>query len=166
VVFTATGLADASHTLTIEATGRKNDASTRAQIVVDGFDVTTPGRRYQEEDAAIIYTGRWVHGNVNRVWSEGAVNTTETAGARATFSFTGTGVSWISCQKRSIGRAKIYVDGAFVKEINNHKSDPIEGYQSDVFRVDGLTNGPHTLVIEASATMSGYVVVDAFDVRP
>jgi hypothetical protein len=163
-VFTATGLADATHTLTIEATGRKNDLSTGARIVLDAFDVTTPGRRYQEEDAAIIYTGAWKHGNVNRSWSEGAAAVTSTAGARATFSFTGTSVSWIGCQKFNIGRAKIYIDGAFVAEISNFEPVPIEGYQHTIFRADGLTNGPHTLTIEASANAN--VVVDAFDVRP
>jgi len=40
VVFTATGLADASHTLTIEVTGLKNAASTNDFIVVDAFDVS------------------------------------------------------------------------------------------------------------------------------
>src|SRR6185503_15736578 len=103
VVFRANGLADASHTLTIEATGRKNDASRGTKIVADAFDVTTSGRRFQEEDPAITYTGKWIHGNVNRVWSGGSSATSNTAGARATFFFTGTGVSWISCQKESCG---------------------------------------------------------------
>jgi hypothetical protein len=165
VVFTATGLADTNHTLTIEVTGRKNDASTAARVVVDAFDVTTPGRRFEEGDASITYTGPWIRNNVNRPWSEGAAHTTETAGARATFSFTGTSVSWISCQKASIGPAKVYLDGALVAQIANKKPVPIEGYQRTVFRADGLTNGPHTLTIEASGS-TGFVVVDAFDVHP
>jgi len=40
VLFTATGLVDASHTLTIEVTGLKNPASTGTFVVVDAFDVT------------------------------------------------------------------------------------------------------------------------------
>jgi hypothetical protein len=39
----------------------------------------------------------------------------------------------------------------------------IEGYQRTIYRVDGLTNGPHTLTIEAAG---GITVVDAFDVHP
>jgi hypothetical protein len=164
VVFTATGLADANHTLTIEATGRKNDASTAAQIVVDAFDVTTPGRRFEEGHPAITYAGTWNPGNRNRTWSEGAAATSSTAGARATFSFTGTSVSWIGCEKASIGRARIYLDGAFVKEVNMYRPLGIEGYQRTIFRADGLTNGPHTLTIEV--VDGGFVVVDAFDVHP
>ena len=166
VLFTATGLADATHTLTIEATGLKKDASSGARIVVDAFDVMTPGKRFQEEDPAIIYTGSWNHGNVNRVWSEGASATSNVAGSRATFSFTGTSVSWIGCQKDSCGGiARIYLDGAFVREIKNWKPVPIEAYQHTIFRADGLTNGPHTLTIEAAISGS-YIVVDAFDVHP
>lgn len=163
VVFTASGLADATHTLTIEATGQKNDASTAAQIVVDAFDVTTPGKRYQESDPKIIYTGKWNDHNPNRVWSEGAAATTSEVGARATFSFSGTSVSWIGCEKSSIGRARVYIDGALVKTVNMTKPVGIEGYQRTIFRVDGLNNGTHTLAIEA---VSGITVVDAFDVHP
>jgi hypothetical protein len=167
VMFTASGLADAKHTLTIEATGRKNDASTGARVVVDAFDVTTPGRRYEQAHAKIIYTGEWNDDNVNRTWSEGMAATTSEAGARADFSFTGTSVSWISVKKASIGRAKAYIDGAPVpgvpEIINNFKAVPIEGYQHTIFRLEGLTNGPHTLTIEA---VSGITVVDAFDVHP
>jgi hypothetical protein len=165
IVFTATGLADASHTLVIEATGRKNDASTGAQIVVDAFDVTTPGRRYQETDAAVTYSGAWVHGNVNRTWSEGAASTSASAGARVTFTFTGTSVSWIGCRKLSTGLARVFLDGVLVREIDTYLPPPIEGYQHTVFRADGLTNGAHTLTIEG-ASDGAFIVVDAFDLRP
>jgi len=168
VVFTATGLADADHTLTITVTGTKNAASRGAKVVVDAFDVTTPGRRFQEwyqgSDASITYTGRWTD-NVNRSWSEGEAKRGETIGSRATFTFTGTSVSWIGCQKRSIGPARIYIDGAVVADVNNHRSVPIEGYQYTIYRKDGLSPGQHTIEIEAS-TSEGFVIVDAFDVHP
>lgn len=164
VVYSAAGLADTTHSLTIEATGRKNEASTGTRVVVDAFDVATPGRRYQEGDPAIAYAGAWNEGNVNRSWSEGAAAATNALGARATFSFTGTSVSWIGCEKRNIGRARVYIDGAFVKEVDMKRFEPIEGFQRTVFRADGLTNGPHTLTVEAVG--GGSIVVDAFDVHP
>ncbi len=165
VVFKATGLADATHKLTIQATGRKNNASTGVKIVVDAFDVTTPGTRHQQDDPKITYTGKWTHGNVNRVWSEGSCDTSNVAGSKAIFTFTGTGVSWIGCQKESCsGVAKVSVDGGAVKVINNWRPVPVEAYQHDIFRVDGLTPGTHTLTIEQTVN-TGYIVVDAFDVR-
>jgi hypothetical protein len=164
-VFTANGLTDTSHTLTIEATGRKNDASTGARIVVDAFDVMAPGTRFQENHPALAYSGDWFHGNVNRTWSEGSASTSATAGARVTFTFTGTSVSWIGCRKLSTGIARVFLDGVFVQEINTYEPFPIEGYQHTIFRADGLTPGTHTLAIE-SASSGGFIVVDAFDVRP
>ncbi len=38
-MFEATGLADASHTLTIEVTGRQNASAAGALVIVDAFDV-------------------------------------------------------------------------------------------------------------------------------
>jgi len=35
-----------------------------------------------------------------------------------------------------------------------------------IFRADGLTNGPHTLMIKVVNIDGSYVVVDAFDVHP
>lgn len=167
VVFTKTGMTDANHTLTIQATGQKNAASSAARVVVDALDVMTPGRRYEDYDPSITYTGTWTHDNSARVWSEGVASTSNQTGATATFSFTGTSVSWIGCEKDSAaGVADIYLDGAFVKQVKLFQAYPIEGYQMTIFRADGLTNGPHTLMIQVVNIDGSYVVVDAFDVHP
>jgi hypothetical protein len=169
VVFTASGLADANHTLKITATGRKNAQSTAAQVIVDAFDVRKPGRRYQEWDPAVTYTdtNTWVDlARTSRDWNEGRVAVTNIAGARATFSFTGTSVSWITCAKGSIGSANIYLDGVFLKTLDLSKPFPTEDYQYEALRLDGLTNGPHTLAIEPGTPGGGYIVIDAFDVNP
>jgi hypothetical protein len=162
VVFSATGLADTKHTLTITATGQKNAASSAAKVYVDAFDVMTPGRRYEERDAKITYSGLWER-NFARVWSEGWSKKSLEVGASATFSFTGTSVSWIGCEKSSIGRARIFLDGAFVKDVDMFRPVGAEAYQRTIFRADGLTNGPHTLRIES---LRGITVVDAFEVHP
>jgi len=173
-MYTATGLADVDHTLTITATGRRNAASSATRIVVDAFDVMNLGRRYEDYDPSIVKSvaapGAIAHWNYNpnRVWSEGSTATSNQPGATLTFSFTGTSVSWIGCEKSSDGgSANVYIDGVFVREVRLHQSYPIEGYQMTVFRADGLANGPHTLKIEVTSSNNGpYVVVDAFDVRP
>ncbi|MGB5080359.1 MAG: hypothetical protein WBO23_06420, partial [Burkholderiales bacterium] len=170
-VFQATGLTDATHTLTIQVTGARNGASSGAAIWLDAFGVTRPGARFQEEDAAVAYSGSWVHGNLNRTWSEGTISESNTPGARATFTFTGTSVSWIGCRKLNMGIANVYVDGVFVKEIDTFEPAPIEGYQNTIFTASGLAPGTHTLTIEATgrqnpASQFNVVVVDAFDIRP
>jgi hypothetical protein len=172
-LFTATGLADANHTLTITASGRRNPASSAPRIVVDAFDVVTPGRRYEEYDRSIATseaapgaTPHW-NRNPNRVWTEGTSATSNQTGATLTFSFNGTSVTWIGCRKASAGgRANVYIDGVLVREVSLRESYPIEGYQMPVFRADGLAPGPHTLTIQVTSSNDGnYVVVDAFDVR-
>ena len=172
-VFTAAGLADGNHTLTITTTGNKNPASSAARIVVDAFDVRTPGRRYENKDPAITYATLpgnlgWETNHVSRIWSGGAASTSNQMGNTATFSFTGTSVSWIGCRKSSAGgTARVYIDGVFIQEIRLKETYPIEGYQVTVFRQDGLAPGPHTLTVEVvSRTGGSYVVVDAFDVHP
>ncbi len=170
IVFASPPLADANHTLTIEATGRRNAASSDAQVVVDAFEVKKLGTRFEETDPSVTYTGVWTHGNLNRAWSMGTVATSNAGGSQATFTFTGTSVSWIGCRKSSTGIANVYLDGVFVAEIDTFAS-PQEGYQDTIFEARGLASGSHTLTIEATgrqnpAASSGYVVVDAFDVRP
>lgn len=167
IVFTKAGMTDGNHTLLITSTGQKDAASTAARVVVDALDVMTPGRRYEDYDPSITYTGNWTHDNNARVWSEGVTSTSSQTGATATFSFTGTSVSWIGCEKDSAaGVADIYLDGAFVKEQKLFQAYPTEGYQMTIFRADGLTNGPHTLMIKVVNIDGSYVVVDAFDVHP
>ena len=166
VVFAAVGLADTDHTLKITATGNKNGASSGARVVVDAFDVTTPGRRYEQYDPAITYVGAWTFDNTARVWTEGETATSNQPGATATFHFTGTSVTWIGCEKGSAsGWADISIDGTLVKQIRLGQTYPVEGYQMPVFRADGLPYGPHDLKIQVTSSDGSYVVVDAFDVR-
>ena len=161
---------DSIHTLTIESTGRKNAASSDARVLVDAFEVTKLGTRFEETDPSVAYSGNWTHGNLNRAWSMGTVATSSVAGSQATFTFTGTAVSWIGCRKFSTGIANVYLDGVFVAQIDTYA--PQEGgYQDTIFEAKGLASGGHTLTIEATgqqnpAASSAYVVVDAFDVRP
>jgi hypothetical protein len=168
-VFAKDGLADGEHTLTIEVTGTRSPSATDSLIRLDAFDVTMTGRRYEEWDPAVRYTGQW-NGNRNRPWSEAYAETSFDPGARATFTFTGTGVRWIGCAKGSIGIARVYLDGEFVEEIDGFFW-PAEDYQRTMFEARGLTPGEHTLAVEATGRKNewaglNYVVVDAFDVLP
>jgi hypothetical protein len=170
IVFTSPPLADANHTLTIEATGQKNANSTDARIVVDAFDVMRPGTRFEETDPSVTYAGGWMQSNPNFAWSMRTIAESDVAGAQATFTFTGTSVSWIGCRKSNMGIANVYLDGVFVAEIDTFTS-PQEGFQHTIFQATGLVSGSHTLTIEVTgrknpAATNAYIVVDAFDVRP
>jgi hypothetical protein len=172
-LYTATGLADSSHTLTIEATGFKNDASSGTLIVVDAFDVTTPGTRFEDTDWSVAYAGYWNLKNRNHAWSQSTVATsnTSTPGSRVTFTFVGTAVSWIGRRGPWDAIARVYLDGVFVTDVDNYA--PTEGLQDTVFTATGLAYGNHQLTIEvtgranpATTLAFPWVIVDAFDVRP
>ncbi len=168
-LFKATGLADASHTLTIEVTGEKNPASQAAVIVVDAFDVTTPGTRHQDTDPAIAYGPNWTQDNRDKAYSEGATAETFTAGAQATFTFTGTGVRWIGFSGPQTGIADVTLDGVFAKEVDMYATT--EGPQHTVFTATDLAPGTHTLTIVVTglknpASSWFWVLIDAFDVVP
>jgi hypothetical protein len=169
-VFTATGLANTSHTLTIEVTGRKNPNSANAIVVVDAFEVTTPGTRRQETDPAITYSLGWIQGNRDKPYSEGTAAVSTVPRAQASFTFTGTSVSWIGARGPQNGIARVILDGVVVADSLDTYA-PTEVPQTTVFTATGLANASHTLTIEVTglinpASVGASIVVDAFDVTP
>jgi hypothetical protein len=168
-VFTATGLADAPHTLTIEGTGRQNAAAQNALIVVDAFDVTTSGTRHQETDPGVAYGSGWILGNRDKAYSEGATAESNTRGAQATITFTGTGIAWVGARGPQTGIAHVFLDGVFVGDIDMYS--PTEGPQHTVFSANGLAAGTHALTIQVAnqsnpASTDVWILIDAFDVTP
>ena len=169
IVYASPPLADGDHTLTIEATGNRNPASSDARVVVDAFEVKKLGTRFEETDPSVTYSGTWTQGNLNRAWSMGTIAASPEPGAQASFRFTGTSVSWIGSRKSTTGIANVYVDGVFKAQIDTYF--PTDGIQDTIFTASGLAAGTHTLTIEVTgqhnpATSTAYIVVDAFDVRP
>jgi hypothetical protein len=170
--FKETGLADARHTLTIEVTGRQNPAARTAIVVVDAFDVITSGARREETDPAITYTAGWLQGNRDHPYSGGTAAVSTLPGDRATFSFTGTSVSWIGYHGPQAGIARVILDGTVVADsLDMFIPFPAEAPQKTVFTIPGLAPVKHTLTIEVTgsknpASLGLSIVVDAFDVTP
>ncbi|HKA39260.1 MAG TPA: Ig-like domain-containing protein, partial [Burkholderiales bacterium] len=170
-VFAVSGLSAGSHTLVITVTG--NSSSSGAHVIVDAFDVGGSGAapaatRIEDTDPAVSYAGTWIRLNDPR-GTNGTGSESRTAGDRATFSFTGTGVRWISFGNNNNGIARVFLDGALVGEVDTFR--PAQQPQIEVFSATGLTPGPHTLVIEVTGTANPsstdlWVIIDAFDVTP
>jgi hypothetical protein len=171
VVYTATGLAAGRHTLRIDVTGAQNAASTGAAIAVDALDVRG---RVEDPDPSVAFTGDWRRNNFDKNWSgtcpsfgSGSAAQTRTAGAQATVSFSGTGVSWIGFRSPFAGIARVLVDGAFMSEVDTYAAT--EEVQKVLFSAVGLSDGPHTLTVEVTgqknaASSDSLVIVDAFDI--
>ncbi|HEX9367346.1 MAG TPA: Ig-like domain-containing protein, partial [Vicinamibacterales bacterium] len=171
-LFTALDLANTSHTLTIEVTGRQNPAAATAIVVVDAFDVITSGRRREETDPAITYTAGWLQGNRDHPYSEGTAAVSTIPGDRATFTFTGTSVSWIGYLGPQAGIARVILDGTVVADsLDMFVPSPSESPQKAVFTIPGLAAVSHTLTIEVTgsknpASLGVSIVIDAFDGTP
>lgn len=170
VLFTRSGLAAGSHTISIQVTHTRNAASGGVWIWVDAFDVTSPPpptlMHVEEQDALVSYGGTW-YANAAPGHSGGSAVLAADAGARATLTFVGTGVSWTGYRDEWSGIARVYVDGVLAGTVDTYAS-PAQ-YQALLFSVSGLAAGTHTISIEATETqaeLSGgpWVWVDAFDV--
>jgi len=127
---------------------------------------TTPAVTRYEQTNGVAFTGAWYDNN-SAVHSGSSAKGAMDAGARATFSFTGSSVSWIAYRDEWSGIARVYVDGALKGSIDAYAS-PFQA-RTVLYSVNNLTSGPHTLVIEATGTASGqsrgrWIWVDAFDV--
>ena len=101
--------------------------------------------RSEQTDSAIAYTGAWFDNSLN-VHSGGAARLSMESGARAIFSFNGTGASWISYRDQWSGFAKVYVDGVLKQEIDTYASPAAAQYK--MYSIAGLNDGAHTLTIE------------------
>ena len=175
VIYSADGLEHRSHRLWIEVTGMKNPSSADSIVVVDAFDVApgsppptfTSGRRVEDAAASVGYTAGWTEADGATPWSGGAAAASTTAGAQATFTFSGTSVNWIGFRGPSAGIARVFLDGTLRAIVDLYEPFAL---QAVVFSASGLAGTSHTLVVEVtgqrhSASSGSLVVVDAFDTR-
>ncbi|MBI4458672.1 MAG: hypothetical protein HY648_01270 [Acidobacteria bacterium] len=211
VVWSASGLAAATHTVVIEIIGDHSSASAGSWVWVDAFEVdgatssstttstTTSGStstgstsgtttdtsgttttntssgstsgsttttRTQNTSSAVTYSGQWYPTDRSFFDGGNAAGAME-GGAKATFSFTGTGVRWIGFSDEWAGLANVYLDGRFQKTVNTFASPSVA--QNVIWSVTGLAATNHTVTIEvigdhSAASAGSWIWIDAFDV--
>jgi len=176
VLFAARGLSGGPHTLSIEITHERDASTSGSWVWIDGFDIengagvpggiTAPTGRVEEDNPALILTGRWFLNYRTALSGGGAVLATD-AGSRIAINFTGTGISWIAYRDEWSGVAAISLDGALTTTVDTYLS-PSQA-RAVLYSVGGLDRGSHVLTIEATGTRNqsskaSWVWVDAFDV--
>jgi hypothetical protein len=173
VVFTSPVLTSGTHTLVITVTG--NTTSGGAHIIVDAFDVAggtgSNVIRFEEDNAAVGFSPEWsAIGPEVATFSGNQAGVSASTGATATFTFTGTAVSWIGLKCNVCGIANVSIDGGPANPVDTTgPGEPNGSLTSEVvFSASGLAAGTHTLLITVTGTPSGgaNIVVDAFDVTP
>lgn len=129
-------------------------------LVIPGSGVT----RYENNSVAITYLKTWT-AKASAVWSGGSEKYSIAAGASATFTFTGTQLSWVSSKASNRGSGKVYLDGVLVKTVSTYSTTTQNSVL--VWKSAVLSRGSHKVKIVVAGT-AGHprVGIDAFDVAP
>ena len=185
------GLPSGTHSLTIAVTGTHNDRSGGSWIWVDSFDVPGNGAgsvissgvplpsggpaplpggvvRMEQDNGAVTFLGNWFINGGTRT-SGGTAELAVDAGAKATVTFSGTGIQWIGVRDEWSGIAKVSVDGGLQQNVDAYMTPGLE--QQVIYKTSGLVSGTHTLTIEVTGTANpasggAWIWVDAFDITP
>lgn len=120
----------------------------------------------EQDDPSVTYSGNW-YSNDSAGHSRNVAALTNTGGARATITFTGTGITWVGVMDGWAGLATVHRDGS-MKVIDTYAQTG--GYQQVMFTATGLAPGHHSLSIEVThergpGTDGSWVWIDAFDIE-
>jgi hypothetical protein len=120
------------------------------------------------EPPEIRYLGTWTTQALTGSFG-GSITFASAAGAAATYTFTGRGVSWISTTGPDRGKADVYIDGVRKKTIDLYTATA--GPRLTVYTVNGLSAGAHTLEIRVLGTQNpssttSRVDIDGFALMP
>jgi hypothetical protein len=138
----------------------------------------SPTTTSRSEESAATYMGYWPsYGAETGTFSGGTIVASKQTAATATFTFTGTAVSWIGVRCNVCGIATVSIDGGVPATVDTFgPGEPGSLVSEPVFSASGLASDvTHTLVITVTGagaaipgflTGSAHVAVDAFDVTP
>jgi len=124
---------------------------------------SSKAHRISEHGSAVTYTGRWKTAR-HRAYAGDAVRYATGRGATATIAFTGSSVTWYGPVGPTRGKARISIDGTYVKTLDlHHRSFTAH---AAVFGRSWKAAGAHTLTIEVVGG-GGHpmIAVDEFVVR-
>src|SRR5207237_7936614 len=91
--------------------------------------------RVEHDNAAIALTTGW-YPIAKPFFSGGSAVEANAPGARATFSFTGSGVRWLGYRDRWSGIANVYLDGVLQRQVDTYSASAQA--QAVVFSATGL----------------------------
>ena len=119
-------------------------------------------QRYSEKSSKITYSGTWRSAGF-RGYAGGAAKYSTKVGATASFAFSGSKVVWYGPVGPTRGKARILVDGTYLKTVNLYASSFTA--RKALFSKTWSAVGAHTLVIEVVGTAGHpYVAIDGFTV--
>lgn len=120
-----------------------------------------------DQNPVVSYEGSWTHDPMPGAYAN-TFSYSNVAGNNASFTFEGSGISFLSSLESNRGLAEIVLDGVSQGKIDLYSAAAVR--QSEVFRADNLSPGQHTIQVLVTgeknpAAVGAYVDVDAFVVR-
>jgi hypothetical protein len=138
-------------------------ASSSADRLIASWSDSHQTRVFQESTVLATYVGTWNRQQGDQFMGSYAAVSTQ-ADAAVDFSFTGSGVSWIGPKGPNQGKARVYLDGRYVRTVDTYSRNPRPRESLFTALFSDVTD--HTLSIHVLASTAGRVVtVDAFAVR-
>lgn len=163
-LWSTSGLAPGTHTVTISNTGTKNPSSFNVTVAID-YATVTPNIT-TIDDGTTTGTNAFAYGNnwgtaagVSDLY-EGTAHWNNTGGSTATLTFTGTGAVIYGVKDVDQGIATYSVDGGTAHSVDDYSATRIPG--ASLFTVSGLAPGSHTITITITGTRnsaSSYVTI-------
>lgn len=140
------------------------DLASAAPAVAGSVD--SAAWRTEQDAPSVAYAGGW-YANTNPAHSGGGAVLAMDPGALASFTFTGTAVSWIGYRDAWSGIALVFLDGVLRAVVDTYAATAEA--RAVLFSTTGLGPGGHTLTIEAAgarnaASGGAWIWIDAFDV--
>ena len=104
---------------------------------------------YQEDNAALVYTGTWKSRTSND-YDNNALKLGTATNSAVEFTFNGTSFEWYGTKANNRGIATIYIDGKEVKSVDAYASST--AFTELLYKSDTLASGTHTVKIVASGS--------------
>src|SRR2546428_39750 len=155
VSWNTTTASNGSHSLTAVARDAAGNRTTSSAVSVTVSNTSPPSTtRFEETAATLAPAGTWsqtTSASTGVTLSGGQAVYAGAAGATASFTFSGTGVSWIGFQCEQCGIASVHLDGSVVATVDTYAPNR-PAASGAMYSTTGLASGRPTLVIEATRT--------------
>lgn len=171
-IYTKTFATSGVHTIRIGVDGTKDTRSSNTYVVLDGLQVSAAASTLTEDSSsAVTYSGAgWQHNSGGYPQASNAdISYTNHPGDTASFSFTGSQISWVAEPGANKGEADVSIDGAFVTRVDLYGLSGSDWFRSVPFRKSWPSSGTHTITISVVGkhdipSSDNYITLDAFAV--
>ena len=158
-VWSSSGLSSGSHTLKLVNQGGGYMLLDAVQVSAAPATVTTA---VNDTNGSIAYAGSWFYSQSRGLGDfQDDVHATSTNGDSASYTFTGTGISYITETCSDEGNVQVYLDGTLQATVNCNSAN--RQVQQAVWSTSGLSSGSHTLKIVKQD--GSYMLLDALQVQ-